>query len=173
VSDSLYTFGASASPDENGYVEAVGLGDEETMLSKLRSSLSKKVEKSSVLLEVPERPELVIRYSPNITNQQMKAWRRASGADRKEGMDTVRFACHVLTNTCNGMLLDGVEITDGGSPVTFSHDVVMKMVGASRVFDCVQAVYGIEPHVETAALAVLDAAGFNDEVEKVDPTKIS
>lgn len=173
MSDSLYTFGDSPLTAQNADGGVVDVDEETSMLSKLRSSLSKKVAKASILLEVPERPELVIRYSPNITNQQMKSWRKASGADRKEGMDTVRFACHVLTNTCEGMLLDGVEITDNGVPVTFSHDVVMKMVGVSRVFDCVQAVYGIEPHVEAAALAVLDAAGFNDEVEKVDPTKTS
>lgn len=173
MAESLYTFGDSADPGFQDRGEDLSIEDEGSMLDKLRSTLAKKVEKATVLLEVPERPELVIRYSPNITNQQMKAWRRASGSERKEGMDTVRFACHVLTNTCQGMLLNGVEITDGGAPVTFSHDVIMKMVGVSRVFDCVQAVYGIEPHVETAALAVLDAAGFNDEVEKVDPTKNS
>ena len=50
---------------------------------------------------------------------------------------------------------------------------LMKMVGASRVFDCVREVYGLDPHIEAAALAILDASGFNDDVERVDPTKTS
>lgn len=145
--------------------------DEPTMLSRLKDSLSKKVEREPVLLEVPERPEMAIRYSPNVTQHQIKTWRRQSGADRKEGLDGIRFACHVLANTCVGIVLGGNEVTENGAPVTFSHDSVMKMLGVGRVFDCVREVYGIDPHVEAAAIAVLDAAGFNDSVEQVDPTK--
>jgi hypothetical protein len=147
--------------------------DEPTLLSRLKSSLSQKVERASVLLEVPERPEMAIRYSPNISQHQLKAWRRNSGADRKDGLDGVRFSCHVLANTCTGILIDGQEVTDNGHPVTFSHEVVMQMVGAPKVFDCVLKVYGLDPHVEAAAIAILDAAGFNDSVEQVDPTKTS
>lgn len=147
--------------------------DEPTLLSKLKSTLAEKVERLSILLEVPERPNMAIRYSPNITQHQLKAWRRNSGADRKEGLDGVRFSCHVLANTCTGIFIDGQEVTDNSNPVTFSHEVVMKMVDAPRVFDCILKVYGLDPHVEAAAIAVLDAAGFNDSVEQVDPTKTS
>lgn len=147
--------------------------DEPTMLAKLKATLSAEVRREDVLVEVPERPNMIIRYSPNISQHQIKAWRRASGDGRKDGLDAVRFACHVLANTCTGILLDGQEVTENDEPVTFSHESVMRMVNAARVFDCVRAVYGLDPHVEAAALAVLDAAGFNDDVEQVDPTKTS
>ena len=147
--------------------------DEPTLLARLKSSLSKKVERESILLEVPERPEMVVRYSPNISQHQVKQWRKNSGADRKEGMDSVRFSCHVLANTCIGLLIDGQEVTENGVPMTFSYEAVMNMLGVSRVFDCVREMYGLDPHVEAAAIAVLDAAGFNDSVEQVDPTKTS
>lgn len=147
--------------------------DEPTLLAALKSTLSKDVKREDVLIEVPERPGLVVRFSPNITQHQIKSWRRGSGEDKKGGMDAVRFASHVLANTCTGMVLNGQEITENGDPVTFSHETVMKMVGAHRVFDCVREVYGLDPHIEAAALAVLDASGFNDDVERVDPTKNS
>lgn len=178
MNNDVYSFGASdddgtdievATP--KGSPSEVVSFDEPTLLSKLKSSLSKKVERDSILLEVPERPEMAVRYSPNITQHQIKSWRRSSGAERKEGLDGIRFACHVLANTCTGIFIDGAEVTENGSPVTFSHDSVMQMVGVSRVFDCIREVYGIDPHVEAAAIAVLDAAGFNDSVDQVDPTK--
>jgi hypothetical protein len=154
-------------------VKAGVSADEPTLLAALKDTLAKEVKRDDVLIEVPERPGLVIRFSPNITQHQIKAWRRASGDDKREGMDAVRFASHVLANTCTGMTLNGKDITEGGDPVTFSHETVMKMVGAHRVFDCVREVYGLDPHIESAALAVLDASGFNDDVERVDPTKTS
>lgn len=150
-----------------------GPQDEPTLLAALKSSLSKKVARTEILLEVPERPDMVVRYSPNITQHQVKQWRKNSGEGRKEGLDGVRFSCHVLANTCTGILLHGQEVTENGFPVTFSHESVMQMLGVGKVFDCVRETYGLDPHVEAAAIAVLDAAGFNDSVDQVDPTKTS
>jgi len=153
--------------------ESSAAQDEPTLLSALKSTLSRKVAREDILLEVPERPQMIIRYSPNITQHQIKQWRRNSGDGRKEGLDGVRFSCHVLANTCTGILLDGQEVTENGVPMTFNHDTVMQMLGVGKVFDCVREVYGLDPHVEAAAIAVLDAAGFNDSVDQVDPTKAS
>lgn len=158
---------------EESKSDVIGTVSEPNLLTQLRSTLAKKVEREDVLIEVPERPGMTIRYSPNITQHQLKTWRRASGADRKEGLDAVRFSCHVLANTCTGFFLNNQEVTENGDSVTFSDELIMSMVDAIRVFDCVRNVYGIDPHVEGAALAVLDAAGFNDDVEQVDPTKAS
>jgi len=177
--DSVFSFGDDGgddiviSKDSATGDDVVVAGDEPTLLAQLKSTLAQDVRRPDILVEVPERKNMIIRYSPNITQHQIRAWRRGSGDNRKEGMDAVRFACHVLANTCTGILINGQEVTENGEPVTFSHEVVMQMVGAPRVFDCVRAVYGLDPHVEAAALAVLDAAGFNDDVEQVDPTKVS
>lgn len=174
-----FIFGADDATDEDIALDAPPVGkpgtpqDEPTLLAQLKGTLSQQVKRKDVFIEVPERPGLVIRYSPNITQHQIKSWRRNSGEDKKGGMDGVRFSCHVLANTCTGFLLNGNEITEGGDSVTFNHEVIMKMVGADRVFDCVREVYGLDPHIESAALAILDAAGYNDDVERVDPTKTS
>jgi hypothetical protein len=39
--------------------------------------------------------------------------------------------------------------------------------------DAVRAMFGVDPHVESAALAILDSAGYSDTVAAVDPTKES
>jgi hypothetical protein len=45
------------------------------------------------------------------------------------------------------------------------------MTSTSRpIPDCVQAFFGLDPHVEAAALAILDASGYGDDVDVVDPT---
>lgn len=173
MTDQVFTFGADE-PVKNDIImgDDPGFADD-NVLGQLKKVLGKKIERNSILLEVPERPELTIRYSPNINQQQLKSWRRNSGEDSKNGLDGIRFACHVLANTCIGFVIDGQDITVDGAPVGFNHEQAMAMTGANRVFDCVRAVYGLDPHVEAAALAVLDAAGWNDAVEQVDPTKNS
>lgn len=145
---------------------------ESTVLDRLRGELSKKVRRPDIYLEVPERPEMAVRFSPNMTQQQVRAWRRNAGDDTKQGMDTTKFACLVLANTCTGILLGGELVTDdAGEPLTFGDDAVMQMVDADRVQDTIRAIYVVEPHIESTALAVMDASGFNDSVEQVDPTK--
>lgn len=149
-----------------------GAKTEATVLDKLKGELSKKVRRPDIYLEVPERAGMAIRYSPNITQQQVRAWRRNSGEDTKKGMDATVFACLVLSNTCNGILLENEIVTDdAGEPLGFGSDEIMAMVGADRVQDCIRAIYVVEPHIEATALAVMEAAGFNDSVEQVDPTK--
>lgn len=145
---------------------------EASVLDKLRGELAKKVRRPDIYLEVPERKGMAVAYSPNITQQQVRAWRRQAGEDTKKGMDATVFACLVLSNTCNGILIENEAVTDdAGEPLGFGSDEIMQMVGAERVQDCIRSVYVVEPHIEATALAVMEAAGFNDSVEQVDPTK--
>ena len=145
---------------------------EMTVLEKLRGELAKKVRRPDIFLEVPERTEMAVSYSPNVTQQQVRAWRRNAGEDTKKGMDATVFACLVLANTCTGIMLGGELVTDdAGDPLGFGSDEIMQMVNADRVQDAIRAIYVVEPHIEATALAVMEAAGFNDSVEQVDPTK--
>ena len=61
---------------------------------------------------------------------------------------------------------------DNGNEITFASPLMMEMTETSRPLpDCVRAFFGVDPHVEAAALAILDAAGFSDTVDAVDPTR--
>jgi len=145
---------------------------EPSVLEKLRAEVSKKIEREDVLIAVPERPSITIRFSPNITQTQMNAWRRNSGESTKAGMDATKFACAVIGHTCTGILIDGVEaLNDDGVQLTFASPEILEMLEVSRPMpDAVRAMYGLDPHVEAVALAIMEAAGYNDSVDTVDPT---
>lgn len=146
-----------------------------SVLDQLKQVISKKVERDPVFIEVPERPGVTIRISPNITQHQLRAWRKNSGEETKHGMDATKFACFVVGSTCNGIFINGEQVVnDDGIGLTFASEAILEMTETTRpVPDCVRAFFGIDPHVEAAALAVLEAAGYSDTVETVDPTKMS
>lgn len=148
------------------------VGETPKVLDQLRTELKKKVRRPDVYLEVPERPSMAIRFSPNITQHQIKAWRRNSGEDSKAGLDSVKFACYVLANTCTGILINNDVVTDTeGHDVIFGDETIIDMLEVKTVSEAIKAIFVVEPHIEGAALAVMEAAGYNDSVEQVDPTK--
>lgn len=146
-----------------------------SVLDQLKEIVSKKVERDPVFLEVPERPGVTLKISPNITQHQLRSWRKNAGEDSKAGMDATKFACFVVGHTCTGIFVDGEQaVNDDGIGYTFASLPIMEMTNTTRpVPDCVRAFFGIDPHVEGAALAILEAAGYSDTVETVDPTKMS
>lgn len=175
MSDSLYE-------DETDAVEAPAKkparsssGKEPTVLDQLKETLSKKVERPRVFVEVPERAGITIEVSPNITQHQLRSWRKNAGEDTKNGMDSIKFACSVIGHTTTGIFMNDEQVVDENDVVmTFGSDAILEMTGTTRpIPDCVRAFFGIEPHLEAAALAILEAAGYGDTVETVDPTKMS
>jgi hypothetical protein len=183
MSDSLYD-----SPDEGAAAEkstaskkatkdlaAAANPKEENILERLKATISAKVERDVVLLEVPDRKNVLLRISPNISQTQMKAWRKNAGEESKNGLDPTKFACQVIGQTCVGIEFDGEEVFDDmGNSLNFAADEVLQMTGTSKpVPDAVRAFFGTDPHVEGAALAILEAAGYGDTVDVVDPTNLS
>lgn len=150
-------------------------GKPPTVLDQLKDILSKKVERDAVFIEVPERPGVTIQISPNITQHQMRSWRKNAGEDTKNGMDATKFACAVIGHTCTGIFVNGEQVVnEDGIGLTFASQAILDMTASTRpIPDCVRAFFGIDPHVESAALAVLEAAGYSDTVETVDPTTAS
>ena len=148
------------------------VGKAPKVLDALRSELGKKVKRPDVYLEVPERPNMAVRFSPNVTQHQIRAWRRNSGEETKAGLDSTKFACYVLANTCSGLMLDNeMVVNEDGVELVFGDEAIVAMVGAKTVSDTIKAIYVVEPHIEAVALAIMEAAGFSDSVEQVDPTK--
>jgi hypothetical protein len=148
---------------------------ETSPLQRLKETISKKVERPEIIINVPERPGVQLRIRPNITQQQMKAWRRNAGEDTKAGMDATKFACYLVGHTTDGILIDGEEVHDDeGHELNFASREVLKMTDTTRpVPDAVREFFGVDPHIEAAALTILDAAGYSDTVDAVDPTMTS
>lgn len=155
--------------------KAAAKKDEPTLLDRLREKVSQKVERQVVYLEVPERKGITLKISPNISQHDMRRWRKSAGEDTKNGMDATKFACGVIGHTTVGICIDDQEVFDeDGYPLTFSSQEILDMTETTRPLpDAVRAFFGVDPHLEAAALAILDAAGYGDTVDTVDPTKES
>ena len=175
MTDSLYDKEDDASTTEKKMPSLGVLPEEESILDRLMTLISTRVERDIVLVEVPDRKGAYLRISPNITQAQMKAWRKMAGEESKHGLDPTKFACQVIGQTCVGMELEGEEVFDDvGNSLNFAAQEVLKMTGTTRpVPDAVRSFFGLDPHVEGAALAILEAAGYGDTVETLDPTSQS
>lgn len=155
--------------------EEIAESADSNILNQLKAVIQKKVEREEIYIPVPERPGVMVRISPNVTQHQLRAWRRNAGDDTKKGLDTLRFSCNVIAATCTGILINDTVVTnDLGVEVTFASPEIMQMTSTTRPHpDCVQAFFGLEPHIEAAAVAIIEASGYGDAVEAVDPMKRS
>jgi hypothetical protein len=169
--DELYTTEDSTSKAKAGKIDSTP--KQETPLDKLAAVIRRKVERPIVYLEVPERPGVKIKISPNITQTQMRNWRKQAGEDSRNGLDATRFACAVIGHTTVGITFDGEEVFDqDGNELTFASPTILELTQTTRPLpDCVREFFGVDPHIEAAALSILDAAGYSDTVDVEDPTK--
>lgn len=139
----------------------------ESLLNQLKEVVSKKVERKNVFIEVPNRPGVKLLISPNITQQQVRVWQKQCGGDSPKGLDATKFACTVVGQTSKGVYMNGEEVLEDGQwPLTFASKPMLEMTGAEKaVPDCVQKFFGLDAHVEAAALAIIDACGFGDTIQ--------
>lgn len=154
---------------------AEAVSEDTNVLNQLKAAIQKKVQREEIYIPVPERPGVMVRISPNIQQAQIRSWRRNAGEETKKGIDTVKFSCNVVAATCTGILMnDQVVTNDMGVELTFASPEIMQMTNTSRPHpDCVLSFFGLEPHVEAAAVAIIEAAGYGETVDAVDPTKRS
>ena len=82
---------------------------EPNLLAQLGEVVSKHVERKTIFIEVPERPGVTIRVSPNFGQPQLKAWRKQAGDGTKNGMDSVHFAARIIAACTTGIFLKGDE----------------------------------------------------------------
>lgn len=140
----------------------------DTQLERLRGVLSKRIERPNRRIEVPERPEIELIFSPNVTQSQFKQWTKLAGeGTKKDGADSFVFACIVIAQTMRGLVIEGEEVLDENDyPITFASSVLKNMLDYQKQYpDGVKALFGVDAHVLAAASAILDAAGYGDTVE--------
>lgn len=144
-----------------------------TVLDQLKEEIGREVTRPDIEMPVPERKGVTVRFSPNITNDQLKAWRRNSTNRKTEELDSIKFSCYVVGQTVTGIYFnDELVLDDEGNAITFASPVVMEMTGTDRPLpDAIRAFYAIDPHLESTALKILDYAGYGDDLETEDPTK--
>ena len=121
MADELYT---PEEPDKAAVKKAAK--SSETPLDKLKATIAAAVERPVVLLEVPAREGVHLRISPNITQSQMRNWRKQAGEETKNGLDPTKFACYVVGHTTVGVEMNGEEVSDdAGTGLNFArHDIL-------------------------------------------------
>jgi len=114
--------------DEN--ISAPSFADEvdtDNVLEQLKAVVSKKVMRPEIFINVPERPGVQLVISPNITQQQLKAWQKNSGSETKNGIDATKFACQVIGHTTRGIYLNGEEVFEDGKSLGFASEPTLKL----------------------------------------------
>tara|TARA_R100000742_G_C4266850_1_gene84974 strand:- start:250 stop:780 length:531 start_codon:yes stop_codon:yes gene_type:complete len=144
-----------------------------SILDQLKEEISKEVTRPDIEIEVPERAGVTVRFSPNITNEQLKAWRRNSTNRKTDELDSIKFSCYVVGQTIEGIYFNDELVQDAsGNVVTFASPEILEMTNTTRPLpDAIRAFYATDPHLESVAIKILDYAGYGDEVEAEDPTK--
>ena len=143
-------------------------------LERLREKLSKKIYREEFRLEVPERSKdgssLQLVISPNIPQETLKAWKNKAGESSKKGLDFGHFCTLVVASTTVGMYMDDEEmLSEQGHPLTFASPEIKEMLGVNRpVPEGVREMFGVDPHVEAAALTIMEKAGYGEAVDAVD-----
>lgn len=142
-----------------------------TMLDELRAELAAEVEVEDFRLDVPERPGYAVVYAADVTYDELTAWRkRAKDTSKPGGINELRLSTIILANKA-------VDLIRQGEPtgLTFRDPALVELLGAGSATDAVRRLYGLDGHVNAAALAVLQASGFGDELaeagDDADPTR--
>ena len=144
-----------------------------TVLDQLKEEISKEVTRPDIEIAVPEREGVALRFSPNISNEQLKAWRRNSTNRKTDELDSIKFSCYVVGQTLSGIYFNDELVEDQqGNTVTFASPEMMEMTQTSKPLpDAIRAFFAVDPHLESAAIKILDYAGYGDDLDAEDPTK--
>jgi hypothetical protein len=171
MSDNQYidVAGSDFSPVKS---EAENTASKGTILDQLRAEIEKDVTRPEIEIAVPERDGVTVKFSPNITTEQLKAWRRNSTNRKTDELDSVKFSCYVVGQTITGIYFNGDLVEDEtGVPVTFASPAILEMTNTTKPLpDAIRAFYAVDPHLENTALKILDYAGYGEDVDAEDPT---
>lgn len=136
----------------------------------LDKALSEEISFEPIVLEVPKRPGMSIRYSTDIDDDKMNGWtKRAEDKRKPNGQDGLRYVCLIVATQCQAILMHGQEVHDeGGGTYTFGHKSLRERYHTERAADVVRKVYGSDPHIYLTANAILEASGWGDRVVEVE-----
>ena len=85
--DEIITVPAGGAVDKNKQNIEPTPASKLTVLDQLKEEISKQVTRPDIEIAVPEREGVSLRFSPNITNEQLKAWRRNSTNRKPDDRD--------------------------------------------------------------------------------------
>lgn len=148
---------------------------DKTVLEQLTDMVSSEVVLPDIEIAVRERKGVSVQYSPNVTSADLRMWRKKATNRKTQELDNVKFSCYVVAATAVAILVgDEVAIDSDGNPVVFNSSTFADMMNVDMsqiVPQGVQMFFGVDAHLETTALTILDRAGYGDEIDaEEDPT---
>lgn len=151
--------------------------DARTVLDELRVELKRVVKNPPVVLQVPSRADMYIKYDTNIEAKMLQAWRKACrDKSLPDNFDSLKFATVVMANQAMEITFKGEIIVDeSGELLTFRNQKFVDMLDSLGSIDAVRKLYGVDGHIFIAADEILRAAGYDSEgqEQQTDPTLIS
>lgn len=144
-----------------------------SVLDQLKEEIAKEVTRPDIEISVPEREGVSLRFSPNISNEQLRSWRRNATNRKTDELDSIKFSCYVVGQTLSGIYFnDELVEDDNGYALNFASPAILEMTDTTRPLpDAIRAFFAVDPHLESAAIKILDYAGYGDDLDAEDPTK--
>lgn len=144
--------------------------EEVSMYDALRRQLSTPADIKPIILTVPSRPNVRLKFNPAIEVDIFQAWLRRATNRRTKKTSPRTLADIVLSNTHLGTLLNGQEVFDPktNEPLTFSSEELQRMFKAMGPNDAISKMYGLDGYIIQHMRSILDAAGFGDDEEGWD-----
>lgn len=148
-----------------------------TVLDALRSELKKEVRTPPIVLTVPGREGMSIKFDTNVDSGSVQMWRKQSqNKSMTDNFDGLKFSSLVIANKAEAIMYNGVTArTDDGNELNFKNQALLEMLSVHRALDAVRKLYGVDGHIFVAADEILRAAGYDSESQdqQADPTLVS
>lgn len=163
--------------EDDAFVKGDAKATGTTLLDSLREELKKSVKNRPIVLQVPGRPGMSIKFDANIEAEMLQNWRKAcKNKSMPDQFDGLKFACIVVANQADEVIFKGEVIVDAdGELLNFKNQRFIEMLDADRAVGAVRKLYGVDGHIFIAADEIVRAAGYDSEgqEQQTDPTLIS
>jgi hypothetical protein len=144
---------------------------DDSVLVGLEAELQKEVSRPLIEIPVPDREGVSVVFDPNFRVKTMQRWYKQAGSESRKGLDTIHFATIVIAQTVHQIKFNGQVAEVDGVPLNFVSSKLLQMVDAdSAVPEGVVRFYGGDTHLQAVAAKIIEAAGFTEDVDALDPT---
>jgi hypothetical protein len=144
-----------------------------SLLDELRTELKAGVVIEPIRLTVETRPNISLRYHPDVDTDKISHWQRRSQIKgRKDELDPKKMARFVVMDTCTGIFLRGIEVTkdgmEGGEPVTLTDEAFVSLSGQLDLISAVDWLFGTDSQLLQHAARIMNDAGYNADGSALD-----
>lgn len=139
-------------------------------LEALKSVLAVEVSRPPLVLPVPERPGVSVRFDANVDSRKFLLWQK-KGKEKQAGdvHNPLKSAIAAISDQTEAILVNGnVVLDDNDNPVTFRSVELRRLLPDVKEFaddaTVIRKFYGVDAHIITVSNQIVDAAGYGQEI---------